>query len=591
MKKSVLTILSIFFVALAAKSQTIEQNGIKYTVDTTSKTASASFADAEMTDAVVVPMVTYDNVEYQVTSLADRAFFGCRGLKTIKLPATVKSVGTFAFLGCDLLERVDIPSLNDWLAIKFADGFSNPLINAHDLYIDNVLLTNLVLPEGMTEVSNFAFTGASITSITLSSTLTEIGSHAFYECTSLQTFSSGQSLKTIGIQAFDGCSALSEVILGSSVTDVKGYAFNQCPSLKTVTFGPNVSNVGTDAFAGCDALEAVNISDIASWCRIDFANAGANPLAKAHVLLIDGKEVTDLVIPSGITEIKEGAFSGCTAIERVILGSDVTKIETKAFNSCPALKSVAFAGPVTSIGDYAFEGCPQLADLHLPSTLTTIGDYALYGTSLKNVEIPAGLTVLPDGVFGECEQLSEVSFPEGVTSIGFGCFYGCTELTEIVLPASLKKIGKSAFNGCSKLKTIHLGEGIESISAFGFGSCRALTDIYVNAVEPPVAPESVFSAYTATLHVPQNSVSAYKDDSTWGKFTDIRGIESGSADIISDSDITLNGRTVSFSDPMREVEILTVEGRLIYKGIATTVTLSPGFYVFRILNRTIKIKI
>ncbi|MDE6397310.1 MAG: leucine-rich repeat domain-containing protein, partial [Muribaculaceae bacterium] len=383
MKKWLL--LSLLCVSLAIAtlhSQTIELNGMKYVLDAQTKTAVASFADAEMTDVVVEPSVAYEGTEYQVIKLSDQAFFGCRGLKSVKLPSTIKTIGGYAFMACSELERVYIPALGDWLEIEFVNTFSNPLFYANDLYVDNTLLKDLILPEGLTKVPDNAFAGASLTTLTMPSSLNEIGSHSFYECTSLKTLKAGESLAVIGIQAFDGCSSLRDVELSPSVTDVKGWAFNDCKSLKTVTFGAKVNNVGTDAFAGCNSLEAINIFDITSWCKIEFANEKANPLVNAHVLQIDGKAITKLEIPAGITEIKEGAFAGCTAIESVVLGADLTKIGPKAFNACPALRSVIFEGSVTTIDSYAFEGCPLLADCYLPESLTTRGEYGLWGTVL-----------------------------------------------------------------------------------------------------------------------------------------------------------------------------------------------------------------
>lgn len=574
-------------------AQTVELDGVKYELDASTHTAAASYADADMTHAVVVETVSYEGADYTVTALADRAFFGCRGLQTISLPATVTSAGTFAFLGCFDLERVDIPTLADWLEITFTDGFANPLVYGHNLYVGGTLLENVVLPEGLEKVNDNAFLGASITSVEFPASVTEIGSLAFYQCESLEAFEGGAGLTSIATQAFDGCTSLKTVVLAPAVTSVGSYAFNDCSSLASVTFGPQVATVGTDAFAGCAAVEAVDVADIASWCRIDFANDAANPLVQAHVLRINGEVVTELEIPAGIAEVKAGAFAGCTALESVVLGADVTEVGAKAFNSCPALKSVRFDGPVTAIGESAFEGCDNLSECELPESLSQVGRYAFYGTSLSNISVPEGVTALPDGVFGECEQLAAVKLPEGLLSLGFGCFYGCAALQEVDLPQTLQKIGKSAFYGCSTLKIVKIGKDQESISAFAFAACPAITDIYVAAVEPPVATENVFSAYTATLHVPQGTIEAYAADSTWGQFSDIQAYDSGVSTISGPVEIIVSGNTVTFGETAAGtvVEIIGVDGRIVYRGAPASVTLAPGTYIIHSSNNVIKVNI
>lgn len=579
-KQKLFAAATMMLAACSALAQTLELDGVKYELNAASHEASASYADATMTHAIVAASVAYEGTDYAVTALADKAFFGCRGLQSIVLPETLLSAGTFAFLGCDELVRVDIPSLESWLSIAFADAFSNPLIYAHDLYIDNNILKALSLPDGLEKVPDNVFAGASITSVHFPASVTEIGKFAFHQCESLTSFETGASVAVIGTQAVDDCTALKSVVLGSSVTEVGSYAFSGCTALEKVTFGQAVTTVRADAFAGCEALAAVEVPDIATWCRIDFANSAANPLLQAHVLMMNGDVVTVLEIPAGITEVKANSFSGCTELESVVLGTDVTTLGDNAFSSCPALRSVTFNGPVTAIGDSAFEGCENLTDCVLPSTLSQIGRYSFYKTSLGAVEVPVGVTVLPDGVFGECTQLATLQLPEGLTSLGFGCFFECSSLEHIELPQSLKKIGKSAFNGCSALQSAKLGEAVESVSAFAFGSCPALTDVYVEAIEPPVAPENAFSNYTATLHVPQAAIEAYTADSTWGLFSNIDPM-AGVGNTISCGSITVRGNIISFSNMDGTVEIVCIDGSTVYRGPAVPVTVAPGVYIIR----------
>lgn len=531
--------------------QTVTNNGIKYELDKTKMTASASYATTDLTDAIIESAVAYEGSEYKVTALAERAFFGCRCLKSVSIPASVETIGTFAFLGCDELNKVEIPSLESWLNIKFADAFSNPVFYAKQLYIDGNVLENLVLPEGLTEVADYVFEGFPIKSVDFPSSVVSVGSHSFYQCEQLEKVVTGSSMTTIGIQAFDGCTGLKSLELSPSVTTINGYAFNDCKNLNKVTVGSGVKTVGTDAFAGCDALAEVEIKDLSSWCKIDFAGESANPLIKAHIITLNGNPLKELNIPDDIKEIKPSTFAGCTTIETISGGKNVVKIGEKAFNECKSIKKVNIEGPVTSIGEYAFESCVQLEECPLPVTLTDLGNYAFYGTSLEEVTLPKGVTKLTNGVFGECEKLKTVKFNEGLTSIDFGCFYGCVSLSEAVLPSSLQKIGKSVFYGCSSLGLVKLGNSLESIATFAFSSCPALKYIFVEAIEPPVTPENAFSSYEASLFVPEAAISVYKADDVWGKFKTIESIESGVRDINKDENV----------DSYNKVEYYSIDGR------------------------------
>ena len=592
--KKINLLYPLFFLlfSFSTKAQTIELAGVKYTLNGASKTATATHSDAEITDVVIQPLVSYEGDDYTVTTLSERAFYSCRALKTLKLPATIDSIGGYAFLGCQSLERVDTESLESWLKIKFTNGFANPLVYAHHLYISGTLLNDLVLPDGLAKVPDNAFVGASISTLKMPSSLFEIGSLAFYECTSLKNLNAGTNLRIIGAQAFDRCTGLVSATLAPALTHIGNYAFNECTALSSVTFGAKIMEVGTDAFAGCDALRTVDITDLKSWCEIEFANIKANPLTIAHNLTLNGQTITKLDIPSGISEIKPSTFAQCATIENVTLGPDVVKVGDKAFNSCPALESVICDGPVNTIGDYAFENCTKLHDIILPSSLTSIGEYALYGTSVTDVTLPSQITTLPDGVFGQCAGLKTIRFNDNLKTIGFGCFFGCEHLQDLQLPESIEKIGKSAFNGCRRLETVHLGGATQSISAFAFGSCPALKDIYTASIEPPIAPESTFSTYSATLHVPENSLTAYRDDSTWGRFENIVTTESSTTEIQTSPPFIIDGHTLHIaSDQSETLEIALPNGKIIYRGLQKNLKLSPGIYIIR-LGRTIhKIKI
>lgn len=112
-------------------------------------------------------------------------------------------------------------------------------------------------------------------------------------------------------------------------------------------------NIGDIAFSGCN-LTSVHISDMESWCKIHFLGQYANPLCNAHHLFIDDKEITDVVIPSGVTSINDYAFIHCYGLTSVTIPYGVKSIGEKAFYYCNNLTSVSLSNSLTSISRYAF---------------------------------------------------------------------------------------------------------------------------------------------------------------------------------------------------------------------------------------------
>ena len=127
--------------------------------------------------------------------------------------------------------------------------------------------------------------------------------------------------------------------------------------MSSVTIGNSVTSIGEKAFNNCDALSSVYISDLSAWCRIDFFDSCSNPLYKGAKLYLNNNEVTDLVIPDDITEIKKYAFYDCQSLTSVTIGNSVTSIGVETFYNCDAITSVTIGNSIPSIGDYAFYSC------------------------------------------------------------------------------------------------------------------------------------------------------------------------------------------------------------------------------------------
>ena len=142
------------------------------------------------------------------------------------------------------------------------------------------------------------------------------------------------SVTAIGSFAFDGCTGLTSAAIPNSVTAIGSCAFRSCSGLTSVTIPSSVTSIESCAFLFCDGLTDVNITDLSAWCKIDFYIDKSNPLSYANHLKLNGTEITNLVIPNDITEIKQSAFKGCSGLTSVTIPDSVTYIGDWAFSGC-----------------------------------------------------------------------------------------------------------------------------------------------------------------------------------------------------------------------------------------------------------------
>ena len=434
------------------------------------------------TGALVIPeTVTYEGIALSVRYINDNAFSGCNGLTSLSFGSSITWIGEDAFQDCVGLNAVYYTGdIGQWCNIHYVYGpihlWQNPLYFAHNLYIDNELVTDLVIPENVTEIPSYAFIGATcLTSLTVSNSVTTIGECAFHTCSGLT---------------------------GS------------------LTIGNSVTTIGNGAFYGCNGIDAVYYTgSISQWCNIRFPWSDSNPLKYAHNLYIDNELVTDLVIPETVTRIYSYAFYGATCLTSVIIGDSVTSIDVAAFSECRGLTSLTIGNSVTNIGDYAFYYCTNFTgSLIIPNSVTSIGMYAfsycngvnaIYYTGNINQwcniqfrGIESNPLFFAHNLYIDNELVTDLVIPETVTEIS-NAFYGITCLISLRIPNSVTRIGNYAF---------HNSINLESIT--------------VCVETPPILGYRVFEGVNKSIpiYVPCGAINYYTSASGWNEFTNYQEI-------------------------------------------------------------------
>ncbi len=212
----------------------------------------ASFSNCSALTELIIPN--------SVKTIGSFSFSRCSSLSTINIPDSVTSVGMLAFYDCTALSAVHISDLNAWLNIEFDGRLSNPLSFAHNLYLNNELLTELIIPDSVTHIGNCVFTDCmSLTSITIGNSVDSIGSYAFYYCSNLKCITIPDSVTSIGERAFWECSGLEYVNTGNGITSLNGFYFNHNTNLKNIVIGNSVTNIYGGKFFGCSDLCSITL--------------------------------------------------------------------------------------------------------------------------------------------------------------------------------------------------------------------------------------------------------------------------------------------------------------------------------------------
>lgn len=418
------------------------------------------------------------NIPESVTSIGSYSFVDCQMLKNVILPSTLTIINDGLFCGCINLTNISIP---------------NSLLNiGRQSFYGCSSLEEIVIPEGVTSIGDEAFVGcSSLTSIVIPKRVTSIGYCAFKWCDCLTNitlpfigqYSNGNGATHFGyiFGASDYISndeyvpnSLKKVMI-SNCTNIGSYAFYGCSSLTNVVISEGVTSIGEWTFYECSSLTDISLPNtLKSIGEFDFSYCSS---------------LENVIIPEGVTSIGNMAFYECSSLTDIILPDTLIGIWEGAFEECSNIKSIIIPGSVKIIGDFVFYGCSSLENIDIPEGVTDIGERAFeYCSSLTNVTLPSTLMGIYYGPFSDCCSLKSIEVNENnkwYKSID-GNLYSKngTELIqysmgkydkEFIIPESVTSIERYAFIGSSSLTNIVIPESVTSIEGNAFLGCRNLT--------------------------------------------------------------------------------------------------------------------
>lgn len=512
----------------------------------------------------------------------------------IVIPDTVTTYGTGLFSGCT--------SLNGTITTSYSDGPLNKILGTGPTFT-SLVFTGTKVP------SQYVQSWDSLTIVTLSENVTEIGSSAF-SGTSISSIVMSEGLTSIGGWSFTGTDLQGEVTIPASVKSIGESAFQELKGITSVVVSEGLETIGKQAFAWCDNL-------------ISFGKTGS-----------DGN-----VFPDTLVSIGEGAFRGDALTGPLTLPG--CEVGTYAFLSCKNLSgtltftsSADVAGTVT-IGDSAFSSCSGIESIILPVDLTSIGQSAFVAcTALTHVGVesspsdvnvfPASLTSIGSEAFRNTGLLGSLYFTQGIQTIGSGAFQGCEDLVAAYLPKGITSIENNAFvsmdlvndpNGaaviyCANDSVVNLMKEyrqiIDGVSTAGQGNYYNRTTAIANMDGGSLEPSDFEGYVRGTLLTPEltnnillgwtvegtegyvNAIEAVanNDDGAWFRYQEIfKAAWAEESTVITDavlSGITVKSETsVSYTGvgwlPVEGTPTVTVNGTQM-TDTAYTLTITGGDY-------------
>ncbi len=388
--------------------------------------AAPWYADADSVHTVII--------EDGITHIGDWAFDQCDIDEGVTIPDSVTSIGTFAFRATQL-RSVTIPdsvkSIGDGV-FGFNDQISEIILSANNEYfvfengtLYDINKTNLICCTDRSNASVFV----------IPSTVRQIGTLAFYNCTGLTGITIPEGVQTIGNGAFWNCRSVASIRIPSTVTYIDDLAFGFMAGLETITVS-----------ASNPYYTVVN-------------NVLYDRNKTTLLRYVPQKTDTSFVVPQSVTQIGGGAFSDCENLVSVSIPESVISIGWDAFENCTALTDVNIPSRITELNS-TFNNCSSLQRITLPANLVCINNDAFLNcASLENIVIPDSVVRIDTNAFKNCASLTSVNIPAGVTFIGNEAFSGCSSLAEINIPADVTFIGDAAFKNCIGLTAFTVDAG------------------------------------------------------------------------------------------------------------------------------------
>lgn len=334
-----------------------------------------------------------------ITNIEEGTFVGCDNLANLVIGNSITSIDRFAFFDrrfpffgggsrtCDL--KVTVDNLESWLQIKFEGLFASPFSKVHvnnttKLYIGKNEAIDVVVPDSITEINNYAFYNCdSIKSIRIPKNVTSIGEYVFYDCNNLKYFDVSVSNETYSsdkfgvlfdktkqnLYVYPQASQIKSYDIPNTVINIDAWAFNDVVNLEHLYIPKSVENIGRNSvFNYCDNLTSIAVDENNKNYSSDNYGVLFNKNKTTLIQYPKGNDRTFYSIPDSITSIDSSAFYKCVNLTSVTCGNRTMSIGCSVFSDCYNLTTITIPNSVISIDSSAFGACDSLTDVYYVGT-------------------------------------------------------------------------------------------------------------------------------------------------------------------------------------------------------------------------------
>ena len=407
------------------------------TAEVTFKGDAADYYDNRYKGNVSIPdKVNYNGKTYDVTSIGEKAFYGCENVTSVTLPKSITSIGKLAFSCCYDLSKINIPdsvksietdafnacvsllNLKVPSTVKTIGSYAfgsvpNIIYDGSDKYgarAQNGYVEGNLVYEDKTKTKLCACCRLAKGTLKLPETLEEIGETAFLYCSDLEALTLPNSVTTIGANAFFDCAGLISLVIPSTVTTITetGSAFYNVPNV--IYNGPltHSNNWGAKCLNGFVDGKFVYKDEEHTILLAASCNLKGNVNLPNSVITIGGlafasqySKTTSVMMGTSLREIGSYAFYQCNILTSVVIPSTIKSIRTNAFAKCSNLTSIICeASTPPACEDYAIYIRAGKPNIYVPAN------------SLSKYKAASGWSTYADNIFPITAETSTIGAEE-----------------------------------------------------------------------------------------------------------------------------------------------------------------------------------
>ena len=401
-----------------------EPQGLVYLYTEQNGEAVLMTADAPDNQTISLLDIPAEYKGLPVTAIEDNGFCGSVPFRSLRIPPSVRQIGSYAFSHCSALRKADL---------------SGCTLSMGEYCFDNSGLAEFIAGEANLTMDSYCFDDMLfLNTVVLSGDMT-VGEYCFDNCPELESVWIVDGMKsltitgctgTIGEYCFRENKSLETVVIGEGITALGAYCFDNCPNLKTVVLPEALRDSINGSFSKCPDAE--------------FIFTGTPEYETVKAQLPEKPALSDGIPP----EPKRPAGAD-TETETVSLGRDdeAETVPDNSYQDMLALRYLTVSGTVT-VGNNCFRNCPLLENIILSDGHIVIGNGCFADAAAQDLLIIGCTGTIGSECFTGMDRLEYINIEEGITEIGAGSFCRCSNLMTIELPASITAIGEGCFADC-----------------------------------------------------------------------------------------------------------------------------------------------